>query len=79
MTVREAVYSAKKHYGWLLTHKPITVAVGFNGNDETTFDLYGDDEDKVKELEELWKNQYREMESSLDGIDYVKAHEYGWE
>lgn len=79
MTIRQAVDYAKQNYEWILTHDPITVAVGFNGNDETTFDLYGDDQDKIRDLEELWEDQYEEMESRLDSIDYVEAHEYGWE
>lgn len=80
MTIKEAVKKAKEVYVWHNKENQVTVAVEFSDIDglkhETTYDLY--EEDKVGELEEIWNDQYVEMESTLNGINYVEMHKYGW-
>lgn len=77
MTIIEAVDKARENHEWFDNDFAVTVAVGFNGNDETTFDLYGDN--KVNDLEGIWKDMHDEFWAEIDSVDYVEAHEYGWE
>lgn len=82
MTIYEAIAKAKGEHEWSYTrHDPFTVAVGFINDegceDETCFDLYGDDPER--ELNDLWNDMAYEFESKIDGVTYVESHCYGWE
>lgn len=67
MTIREAIKKAKEKYLWTFDRSEPCVCVDvvfetLDGDfDETEFELCTDD--KENELEDLWKNMCREMNS----------------
>ena len=80
MTIEQAIAEAKATGNWsVVKHEPTSVNVGFYNytderDDETQFDLWGDDHEK--ELTDLWNELGEELESKLNEVLYVEALGY---
>lgn len=74
MTIQQAINEARKTGEWsVVIHMPSSINIGFvNGDgreDETQFDIFGDNPEK--ELEDLWKDLHMELDGDIDSITYV--------
>lgn len=80
MTVCEAIEIAKMNYRWVRTqhYEPTSVDVGFLTNKEeykeVQFDLWGNDHEA--DLNSLWNEMCRELDSQPDMVVSVDAYGY---